>query len=496
MSIDIEREDRLDSALSGQPQEDRLLQSAADSLRGYAVELKLSHILESGEWPDEEESAKAHHDHMMALAKGLDELRANRQGILDSSGCELKPCPFCGAKAEVKGGLEAQENYSVWCENLHHMDGGYDREKLVAKWNRRAIPAITPEMIEAGAQRLVAWEGDSEWPDSWSPMVVAAARNDAERVLRSALNVRADHIADDRKMVASERAARTQPEQPSAGVVPEGQAIGLLARVQGWWQNTDGDMPASLEQDIAALLTAAPTVQPVQGGGVPEWIQEISANLKTQDNRITADPLFVVFQKREIVTHEDFDYDRISWGSCDGEAPAHIQDELNELYDDVESDYFRDDEITLTTDDGTEIWQRAAIKAVDEFVTACFTEAGAKAYLENNGHNLRQPFIYVTSLYRNEEMKQLRDWLYTHPHNGEQGGEWSACCDKLPKIGQRVILKKDGVIQNYMPVLDECDDEGLFWDFEDATDYDPLVDMEFDEWKPAPQPPKSKEGES
>lgn len=71
---------------------------------------------------------------------------------------------------------------------------------------------------------------------------------------------------------------------------------------------------------------------------------------------------------------------------------------------------------------------------------------------------------------------------------------WSVCCEKLPKIGQRVTLKKDGVIQNYMPILDECDDEGLFWDFEDAADYDPLVDMEFDEWMPAPQPP-SRRGE-
>ncbi len=61
--------------------------------------------------------------------------------------------------------------------------------------------SITPEMIEAGAQRLVAWEDGSEWPDSWSPMVVAAARNDAERVLRSALNARADHFPEATKMI-------------------------------------------------------------------------------------------------------------------------------------------------------------------------------------------------------------------------------------------------------------------------------------------------------
>jgi len=160
---------------------------------------------------------------------------------------------------------------------------------------------------------------------------------------------------------------------------------------------------------------------------VPEWMAEISQNLKTQDNRITADPLFVVFQKREIVTHEDFDYDRISWGSSDGEAPEEIQEQLNELYGDVESDFFREDQITHTSEDGTETWQRAALKEIDEFVTACFTEAGAEAYLKSNGHNLRQPFIYVTSLFRNEEMKNLREWLSTSPGNG-----WVRCEDEWP----------------------------------------------------------------
>lgn len=45
--------------------------------------------------------------------------------------------------------------------------------------------APTPEMIDAGAQRLVRWEENSEWPYSWSALQVAAARNEAERVWRS-----------------------------------------------------------------------------------------------------------------------------------------------------------------------------------------------------------------------------------------------------------------------------------------------------------------------
>lgn len=44
----------------------------------------------------------------------------------------------------------------------------------------------TPDMIEAGAQRLVRWEtGEEKWPDAWSALDVRAARNDAERCWRS-----------------------------------------------------------------------------------------------------------------------------------------------------------------------------------------------------------------------------------------------------------------------------------------------------------------------
>jgi len=146
---DQQREDALDRKLSGQSKTDRLIDGAAALIAGQAYELMLSHSIE-GEWPESEAHVKAEHDMMLEMVGELRELKGNCQGILDSSACEA---------------------------------------------------SITPEMIEAGAQRLVAWDDGSEWPDSCSPMVVAAARNDAERVLRSALNARADHIADDRKMV-------------------------------------------------------------------------------------------------------------------------------------------------------------------------------------------------------------------------------------------------------------------------------------------------------
>lgn len=43
----------------------------------------------------------------------------------------------------------------------------------------------TTAMLEEGAKRLLRWQDDSVWPDSWTPLQIMAARNDAERVWRS-----------------------------------------------------------------------------------------------------------------------------------------------------------------------------------------------------------------------------------------------------------------------------------------------------------------------
>lgn len=136
--------------------------------------------------------------------------------------------------------------------------------------------------------------------------------------------------------------------------------------------------------------------------------------IATQDNRATMHPLFVVFQKREIVTDEDYDYDFIGWYDDEGDcADEETEAKLDAMRHDISSDYFAVDEITIEGDCENITWRRIAIKEVDVFVTACFTEQGCKDYLSRNGHNLRKPFIYVTSLYRNTEMIGLREFLLT-----------------------------------------------------------------------------------
>jgi hypothetical protein len=133
---------------------------------------------------------------------------------------------------------------------------------------------------------------------------------------------------------------------------------------------------------------------------LPDEFTPISENILTQDNRITSDPMFCVFQKREVVADADYDHDRIVWVDEDGnEANERQRARLELLHDNCR--------------EVPEKWRRVAVKEIDDFVTCCFTEQGCKDYLACNGHNLRFPFIYVKSGFRNTEYQTIRNWLMT-----------------------------------------------------------------------------------
>ncbi len=129
---------------------------------------------------------------------------------------------------------------------------------------------------------------------------------------------------------------------------------------------------------------------------LPAELYTIGELIRTQDNRITDQPMFVVFQKREIIGSDEHSPSRICWVR-DGE-------EVNPL---------RALRLEILYQDGrdTSNYDRYAMQEVDEFVTACFTEHGCKEYLRQNGHNLRLPYIYACGSFRNNEYQLVRNWL-------------------------------------------------------------------------------------
>jgi len=133
-------------------------------------------------------------------------------------------------------------------------------------------------------------------------------------------------------------------------------------------------------------------------------LEAIGELINSQDNRCTDQPMFAVMEKRGILTLDTHDHDRIEWVETESgdyceadETKARRLEALHQGHRDTPG------------------WERYAIKDVDVFVTACFTEQGCKDFLARDGHNHRKPFIYAFGSYRNGEYQTVRNWLKSLP---------------------------------------------------------------------------------
>jgi len=119
----------------------------------------------------------------------------------------------------------------------------------------------------------------------------------------------------------------------------------------------------------------------------------IGERLRTQDNRITQNPMFCVQEKRRIVGLDAAYSDRLCW-----------RDSANDetIYD--------DDRDFKAPPEGDE-WDEFGY--IDQWFTVmvAFTEAGCEQYIRMNGHNLKSPRIYVESFNRCPEMIAIREAL-------------------------------------------------------------------------------------
>ncbi|WP_264041446.1 hypothetical protein [Pectobacterium carotovorum] len=156
------------------------------------------------------------------------------------------------------------------------------------------------------------------------------------------------------------------------------------------------DHIADLEQQLAA--ERARVVK------LPKELRDIGNNIITQDNRITDQPIFVVFEKREIIGSDEHSPSRICWCKDGEEVSEARAKRLEALHQDCRP---------------TDGYDRYAMQEIDVFVTACFTEQGCKDFLLRDGHNHRLPYIYACGSYRNHEYQAVRNFLSRLPVEGE-----------------------------------------------------------------------------
>jgi hypothetical protein len=131
-------------------------------------------------------------------------------------------------------------------------------------------------------------------------------------------------------------------------------------------------------------------------------LKYIQQELKTQDNRYTADPIFLV-QEKERIWGMDSEYvDDYVWYNTEDQCEADEEEakEFDRL----------DDEIENIPSAWSKCWYFDKWIAVQSF----FTEKAAQDYIDSQYYRHRGELrIYADSLYRNDEMKFIRDYLLT-----------------------------------------------------------------------------------
>lgn len=126
----------------------------------------------------------------------------------------------------------------------------------------------------------------------------------------------------------------------------------------------------------------------------------IGERLRTQDNRITQNPMFCVQIKCRDVGYDSAYSDNRCWLDSANEQTVY------------------DDDPDFKEPEGDE-WEEFGYRDRWETVMVAFTEVGCKEYLELNGHNDRsrahngEVRIYVESFNRCPEMIAVREWLMT-----------------------------------------------------------------------------------
>lgn len=139
---------------------------------------------------------------------------------------------------------------------------------------------------------------------------------------------------------------------------------------------------------------------------IPEELMWISEKLHTQDNRMTANPIFLIQGELRIGPIQD---------GFVSDMMFHDPEILHTYYED-NTDPDKWTELMEQYESATlpDPIMSGGYESVWKTIQTCFTEAGCDRYFRENGHNLgfyHDTRVYVDTLNRNLEMIEIRDFL-------------------------------------------------------------------------------------
>lgn len=172
------------------------------------------------------------------------------------------------------------------------------------------------------------------------------------------------------------------------------------------------------------LYTMPP--MPAHKNAIPEFLLEMSQQMRTQDSRSTSHPFWQVRCHRYIPTEQG--YNDHHWEICGDEGVIYrsteeielLQDYLienhseflnarNEYHDAVDiGEWLRDD---INEDDLPDGLRMIYVQQVEEVVSTHFTEHDARGFIERQQHNYPKLYTYVESAYWSPQIRKLQDWI-------------------------------------------------------------------------------------
>lgn len=162
---------------------------------------------------------------------------------------------------------------------------------------------------------------------------------------------------------------------------------------------------------------------------VPEWLAEMSTQMRQQPSRCTAHPFWQVRCKRYIPTAEGYNEhhqevvgeDGTVWRSIDPES--QLLDYLQENHPDWCANWAEEHHPDDDPEEALEMWfdfdegdlpdelTVVAVQEIEEVVSTHLTQAGAEQFIKRKQHDYPPLYIYVESAYWSPQLRQLQDWI-------------------------------------------------------------------------------------
>lgn len=161
----------------------------------------------------------------------------------------------------------------------------------------------------------------------------------------------------------------------------------------------------------------------------PDFLIEISNQMRTQDNRGTSHPFFQVRCKRYVVTEQGYNevgFEIIGDDSVVYRSYASEEDDLENL---LLSDYPEfckewcesldngdsiEDAIGCfdpTEDDLPDGLRLVYVQEIEEVVSTHLTESAAKQFIRRKQHDYPKLYTYAESAYWSPQLRELQDWI-------------------------------------------------------------------------------------